>query len=180
MIIPKHVFAAYRGARAREAPANLKPIGTGPYRHVDFRPGDLIRAELNPAYHVPNRPFFDTLEVKGGGDFVSAARAVTQTGDYDFAGVLLDNEILKRLEAGGKGRVVFVRGGNIDHIQVNQTDPWREVDGERSSVKTAHPILTDPAVRAALPLLKRRRLLIPEISLVVGLPARPSPHHTIG
>src|SRR5215469_10615564 len=36
MIIPKHVFAAYRGARAREAPANLKPIGTGPYRHVDF------------------------------------------------------------------------------------------------------------------------------------------------
>jgi len=156
MIIPKHVFAAYRGARAREAPANLKPIGTGPYRHVDFRPGDLIRAELNPAYHVPNRPFFDTVEVKGGGDFVSAARAVLQTGDYDIAGVLLDDEILKRLEAGGKGRVVFVRGGNIDHIQVNQTDPGREVDGERSSVKTTHPILTDPAVRAALPLLVDR------------------------
>jgi len=156
MIIPKHVFSAYRGTRAREAPANLKPVGTGPYRHVDFKPGDLIRAELNPAYHVPNRPFFDTVEVKGGGDFVSAARAVLQTGDYDIAGVLVDDEILKRLEAGDKGRVEFVSGGNIDHIQVNQTDPWREVDGERSSVKTAHPLLTDPAVRAALPLLVDR------------------------
>ena len=42
---------------------------------------DLIRAEINQSYHVPNRPFFDRLEIKGGGDAVSAARAVLQTGD---------------------------------------------------------------------------------------------------
>src|SRR4029450_13942702 len=29
-------------------------------------------------------------------------------------------------------------------------DPWRDVDGERSSLKTTHPILSDPAVRQAL------------------------------
>ena len=45
MIIPKHVFEPFRGAKAQEAPANLKPIGTGPYRIVDFRPGDIVRAE---------------------------------------------------------------------------------------------------------------------------------------
>ncbi len=33
---------------------------------------------------------------------------------------------------------------------LNTTDPWTEVDGERSSVKTKHPTLTDPAVRQAL------------------------------
>ncbi|MGH7306644.1 MAG: ABC transporter substrate-binding protein, partial [Candidatus Rokuibacteriota bacterium] len=76
MIIPKHLFDAYRGAKSREAPANLKPIGTGAYRYVDFKPGDTVRAEAFPAYHVANRPFFDTLEMKGGGDAVSAARAV--------------------------------------------------------------------------------------------------------
>src|SRR5262249_15112345 len=43
MIVPKHLFDAYRGAKSREAPTNLKPVGTGPYRFVDFRPGDLIR-----------------------------------------------------------------------------------------------------------------------------------------
>src|SRR5438046_3626828 len=68
MVIPKHLFEAFKGAKSREAPNNLKPVGTGAYRFVDFRPGDLIRAEMNPSYHVPNWPFFDTLEMKGGGD----------------------------------------------------------------------------------------------------------------
>ena len=48
MIIPKHVFEPFRGAKSREAPANLKPVGTGPYRYVDFKAGDSIRAEMNP------------------------------------------------------------------------------------------------------------------------------------
>src|SRR5262249_9205423 len=85
LIIPKHLFEPYKGANSREAPANLKPMGTGPYRFVDFEPGDLVKGERNPAYHVPNRPYFDTIELKGGGDAVSAARAVIQTGDFDFA-----------------------------------------------------------------------------------------------
>jgi peptide/nickel transport system substrate-binding protein len=29
MLIPKHLFADYKGANSREAPANLKPVGTG-------------------------------------------------------------------------------------------------------------------------------------------------------
>jgi peptide/nickel transport system substrate-binding protein len=156
-IIPRHVFQPWRGARAREAPANLKPVGTGPYRIVEFRPGDLIRAELNPHYHVPHRPFFDTIEVKGGGDAVSAARAVLQTGEYDYAWNLqVEDDVLRRLERGGKGRVATVFGGAIEHILVNQSDPWKDVDGERGSPTSVHPFLTDPAVRTALTLLVDR------------------------
>ncbi len=157
MIIPKHVFEPFRGAKSREAPANLKPVGTGPYRYVDFKPSDIVRAELNPNYHVPNWPFFDRIELKGGGDAVSAARAVLQTGEYDFAWNLqVEDDILKRLEQGGKGRVDIAVSGNVEHINVNQTDPWTEVDGERSSAKTRHPLLMDPAVRTALALLVDR------------------------
>jgi len=156
-IIPKHVFEGFKGANAREAPANLKPVGTGAYRYVDFKPGDVVRAELNPNYHVPNRPFFDTIEMKGGGDAVSAARAVLQTGEYDFAwNIQVEDDILKRLEEGGKGRVNIALAGDIEHIQLNTTDPWNEVDGERSSPKSKHPFLTDPAVRQALSLLVDR------------------------
>jgi peptide/nickel transport system substrate-binding protein len=157
MMIPKHLFDGYRGAKSREAPTNLKPVGTGPYKIVDFRPGDSIRAEINPTYHVPNRPFFDQLELKGGGDAVSAARAVIQTGEYDWAwNMQVEDDILKRLEQGGKGRVEIAAAGGIEHIQLNQTDPWREVDGERASVKAPHPFLTDPAVKTALNLLVDR------------------------
>ncbi len=163
-IIPRHVFEPWKGARAREAPANMRPVGTGPYRIVDFRPGDLIRAELNPHYHVPNRPFFDTVEVKGGGDAVSAARAVLQTGEYDYAWNLqVEDDVLKRLERGGKGRVITTFGGAIEHLLVNQSDPWKEVDGERASAKSVHPFLTDPGVRAALRLLVDRAAVQTEI-----------------
>ena len=165
MIIPRHVHEPYRGSRSREAPANLRPVGTGPYRYVDFKPGDLIKAEINPDYHVPNRPFFDTVEVKGGGDAVSAARAVLQSGTYDYAPYMIgvDDSILTRLEAGGKGKLDLAFGGDITHIQVNQTDPWKEVDGERSSIKTLHPFLNDPAVKTALGLLIDRTSIQQEV-----------------
>jgi peptide/nickel transport system substrate-binding protein len=159
MVIPKHLFEPYKGAKSRDAPANLKPVGTGPYRFVDFKPGDLIKGERNSAYYLPNRPHFDTIEMKGGGDAVSAARAVIQTGEYDYAwNMQVEDEILLRLESGSgaRGRVEIVKGGNIEHIELNNTDPWTEVDGERSSPKSKHPLFSDPAVRRALGLLVDR------------------------
>jgi len=158
MIIPKHLFADFSGAKSRDAPTNLKPVGTGPYKFVDFKPGDMVRGELNTNYHAANRPHFDTIEMKGGGDAVSAARAVLQTGEYDYAWNLqVEDEILLRLEKGGKGATLIAPGGNIEHIQLNSTDPWTEVDGERSSMKSKHPTLTDKAVRRALGLLIDRK-----------------------
>jgi len=156
-IIPRHVFAPFKGARSREAPANLKPVGTGPYRYADFKPGDLVRAEVFPGYHEANWPFFDRLEMKGGGDAVSAARAVIQTGEYDFAwNMQVEDDVLRRMEQGGKGRLDIAWGGGIEQIFFNFSDPLREIDGERSSVKAPHPFLTDPAVRTALSLLVDR------------------------
>ena len=157
-LIPKHLFADYIGAKSRDAPTNLKPVGTGPYRFVDFKPGDMVRGEINMDYHVPNRPHFDSIEMKGGGDAVSAARAVLQTGEYDYAwNMQVEDEILLRLEKGGKGKSVITPGGNIEFIGLNSTDPWTEVEGERASMKTKHPLLSDKAVRQALALLIDRR-----------------------
>jgi peptide/nickel transport system substrate-binding protein len=157
MIIPKHLFEPFKGAKSREAPTNLKPVGTGAYRFVDFKPGDMVRGQLNPTYHLPNRPYFDTIEMKGGGDAVSAARAVIQTGEFDFAwNMQVEDEVLKRLEEGGKGRAEIYTSGNIEFIQLNTTDPWKTVDGERSHAKTPHPVLAEKAVRDALNLLVDR------------------------
>lgn len=157
-IIPKHLFAAYKGDNSRQSPNNLSPVGTGPYKFVSFQPGDLVRGELNPDYHMPNRPYFDTIEMKGGGDATSAARAVIQTGDYDYAwNTLVEDKVLQQLEKGGKGRAIFPSGGNqIEFIAINFSDPNVEVDGERSSVNRKHPLLSDPAVRKALSLLVDR------------------------
>jgi peptide/nickel transport system substrate-binding protein len=157
-IMPKHVFEPYMGAKSRENPANLKPVGTGPYKIVDFKPGDILRAEAFKDYHVPNQPHFDALEIKGGGDATSAARAVLQTGEYDLAwNLAVEDEILKRLESAGKGRMEFYAGSDIEFVSLNVTDPWNEVEGERASVKSKHPAFSDKAVRDAMNLLIDRK-----------------------
>jgi peptide/nickel transport system substrate-binding protein len=154
MIIPKHLFVDYVGPKSRDAPTNLKPVGTGPYLFEDFKPGDMVRGKRNPDYHVPNRPYFDTIEIKGGGDAVSAARAVLQTGEFDYAwNMQVEDEILHKLEAGGQGKVSIVPTGNIEFIALNFADPAVEVDGERASTKTHHPLFSDPAVREAINIL---------------------------
>ena len=158
MIIPKHLFEPYIGAKSREAPTNLKPVGTGPYKFVDFKPGDMVRGEINTAYHMPNRPYFDSIEMKGGGDATSAARAVLQTGEYDYAWNLqVEDEVLKRMEAGGKGKAFIVPSGDIEFIMLNLTDPWTEVDGERASPNSKHFAFSDPKVREAMSYVADRK-----------------------
>ena len=159
-IIPKHRFKDFAASNARDAPTNLRPVGTSAYKFVSFAPGDNLRAELNPNYHMDNRPYFDTLEIKGGGDAVSAARAVLQTGDFDYAwNMQVEDAILKRLEEAGRGKINIVEGGSIEFVQLNTTDPNREVDGERSHISTQHPAFRDPAVREAMALLIDRGAL---------------------
>ena len=117
-----------------------------------------MHGEINNNYHMPNRPYFDSIEMKGGGDATSAARAVLQTGEYDYAWNLqVEDEVLKRMEAGGKGRAHIVASGDIEFIQLNPTDPWTEVDGERASVKSKHFAFSDPAVLKAMALLADRQ-----------------------
>ncbi|HRA61866.1 MAG TPA: ABC transporter substrate-binding protein, partial [Burkholderiaceae bacterium] len=111
MLIPKHLFGPFAGGKSRDAPNNLKPVGTGPYKFADFKPGDMVRGTINTSYHMANRPYFDAIEMKGGGDAASAARAVLQTGEYDYAWNLqVEDEVLKKMEAGGKGKVSITEG----------------------------------------------------------------------
>ncbi|MEM8808668.1 MAG: peptide ABC transporter substrate-binding protein, partial [Cyanobacteria bacterium P01_G01_bin.38] len=152
MILPAHAFEDYTGANVREAPANLQPIGTGPYQAVEFKPGDVVVYEPNPNYREADTLAFERIELKGGGDATSAARAVLQTGDADFAyNIQVEAPVLKQLEEAGQGRLVTAFGSLVERIVINFTDPNQATaDGERSSVDFPHPFLTDLRVRQAL------------------------------
>jgi peptide/nickel transport system substrate-binding protein len=154
MVLPKHMFEAYNGANGREAPANTMPVGTGPYRVVEFTPGDVVVYEANPNYRDADSLAFSRVELKGGGDATSAARAVLQTGDVDYAyNLQVEANVLEQLAQGGQGEVVANFGSLIERIVLNFTDPNQATaDGEVSSVEFDHPYLSDPQVREALAL----------------------------
>jgi peptide/nickel transport system substrate-binding protein len=171
-ILPKHALEKYVGSASREAPFNQKAFGTGPYLVQEFKPGDVLTLVPNPNYRESNKPFFKQIEIKGGGDAASAARAVLQTGEYDFAWNLqVEWPVLNSFLQAGKGDLVVGTGDGVEHITFNQTDPNTEVDGERSSLKTKHPFLTDVRVRQAMALAVDRQTMAKQLYGPTGDPS---------
>jgi peptide/nickel transport system substrate-binding protein len=186
MIIPQHIFGPYKGANARNAPNNLKPLGTGPYKFDSFVPGDNLQASIYPNYHIPNRPFFDSIYMKGGGDAVSAARAVLQTGDYDYGwNMQVEYDQLQQFQKGGPGTIVIYPGSAAESMYFNLTDPNQTVDGQVSALGTKHPFFSDVNVRQAFNLMFDRKTVQQQLygaegqleNYLVYLPAKylPSP-----
>jgi len=94
MILPAHKFEAFNGSNARQAEANILPVGTGPYRvippgiepqEVIFLGSELIETnkieyEPNPFFREADKPYFRKVILKGGGTVNEAARSVLQDG----------------------------------------------------------------------------------------------------
>ena len=163
-IIPQHIFKDFIGAKSSEAPANLQPVGTGAYQVVEFKPGDIIVLEPNPNFREADKPYFSRVELKGGGDATSAARAVLQTGDADYAWNLqVEAQVLDQLAKEGQGYLLLNPGGNSERIELNRADPNQEIDGERASVQSPHPFFTDLKVRQAFSLAVDRQTIVDQL-----------------
>jgi peptide/nickel transport system substrate-binding protein len=161
-VIQAAQFADCLGAKAPECTdANFGPIGTGPFTVTEFRPNDVISLEANQNYRDPEKPAFATVTLKGGGDATAAGRSVLETGEFDYAWNLqLAPDVLKNMEAAGKGQVISAFGTLVERILVNQTNPDPALGDERSTAKHPHPFLTDKAVRQALSMAIDRNLLV--------------------
>lgn len=161
-IIQAKQFADCLGAKAPTCTeANFYPVGTGPFLITSFKANDAIQLKANPNYRDPNKPAFAEVNVKGGGDALGAARAVLQTGEYDYAvNLQLAPDVLSEMGKGDKGKVAFSFGTTVEFLFMNLTDPSPTLPAnERSTAKHPHPILSDVRVRKALSMaLDRARL----------------------
>jgi peptide/nickel transport system substrate-binding protein len=152
-ILPEHILSDFVGEEAPNAPFNLAPIGTGPYKVVDFIPGDTVLYDIHTEYWAPGKPYFDQVELKGGGDAASAARAVLQSGEADWAWNLqVEAQILESLSDAGAGTLITWPGAGTEKLLFNHTDPETEKDGQRSHRDVPHPHFQDLRVRQAVAL----------------------------
>jgi peptide/nickel transport system substrate-binding protein len=152
-VYPKHVLGAGGDQKAANDAFLAKPTGTGPYKVDSFSPNDQVIYSVNDNFRDANSPYFAKINLKGGGDATSAARAVLETGDYDYAWNLqVEAPVLNQMLQAGKGDLVTAPGSGVEQILFNMTDPNTEVDGERSSPKSQHPFLVDQRVRQAMAL----------------------------
>ncbi len=183
-VYPKHILEV-EGAHDEYV---LNPIGTGPYVVESFSVNDQVTYIPNVNYREPNKPYFSRVLLKGGGDAASAARAVIQTGEYDFAWNLqVEPAVIDEMMAGDNtyGFAKVTPGANVERINFNFSDPNTEVDGQRSEINTPHPFLTDPEVRRAITSAVDRELIATEFygegnpaakNILSGIPALESPN----
>jgi peptide/nickel transport system substrate-binding protein len=144
--------------------ANNAPIGTGPYKLREFKPGDVVVYDMNENYRDPNKPFFKEVQMKGGGDATSAARAVFQTGDTDYAWNLqVEAAVLEQLQQGGQGELLTIFGSSLERLVINFTDPNPDLGDERAELSHPHPFLTDLKVRQALAMAIDRKIMADQL-----------------
>lgn len=161
-VLQKAQFADCLGPKAQQCgQENAAPIGTGPFVVRLFQPGNLAEFTANPAYRTPRQPAFDRVVLQGGGEAAGAARAVLQTGEADFATNLqLPPEVLRTMQATGRGRLLTAFGPLLERLVFNLTDPDPALRSGRSTTSHPHPVLSDARVREALSLALDRAALV--------------------
>jgi peptide/nickel transport system substrate-binding protein len=83
-VLPRHI---YEGTNILTNPANLRPVGNGPFKFKEWRKGEYLLLERNPDYWDAGRPYLDSIVVTFTPD--EGARAVAlEAGELDLAGGL--------------------------------------------------------------------------------------------
>jgi peptide/nickel transport system substrate-binding protein len=81
-IIPRHLF---EGSDPKTSKYANQPIGTGPFRFVEWRRGELIRLDRNPDYWRKGRPYLDRLLARFITDSATRTASI-EKGDVHLAG----------------------------------------------------------------------------------------------
>src|SRR5215472_5326493 len=114
----------------------LRPIGTGPFKFVEFKPNEFIKLAKNPDYWKPGRPYLDAIEytvIKNTSTWVLAVGA----GQFDRTPVgIMSIPVMKEVQKAAPGIKCEIVPWNISrHLIVNRgTAPFDNPDLRRAMV----------------------------------------------
>ena len=174
-VISRAQFADCVGAAATSCEEqNTAPLGGGPYRIIYFEPNERAVYERNPFYYG-EEPYFDRVVLVGGGDAASAASAVLERGEADYAWNLqVEPETLASMEAAGLGELIVSFTSLVERIVVNQTNADPALGDDRSEYldgENPHPFLTFKPIRQAMSMAIDRGLIATQL---YGFAAKPT------
>ena len=101
------------------------PIGTGPFKFVEFKPNERITVSRNPDYWKPDRPYLDGIEYTIIKNISTAVLGFT-AGKFDttFIPVSLTVPLLNQVQSQMPDAICEVTPGTINrHLLVNRDKP---------------------------------------------------------
>lgn len=154
-MLPKHLF---EGTDLRQNPHANKPLGTGPFRFVEWQKGQYIRLDRNDQYWKPGRPYLDRIVARFIPDPATRAAAM-EKGEVHFAAFdAIPFVDVKRLDA-------------LPHIDItlegySMINPITVLE-----INTKRPPLDRKEVRQAIAYALDRRFIVDNIWFGFGRPA---------
>ena len=141
--------AAYQAAIVSESVVDkltTHPIGTGPFRFVEYRPGDQLVMERNPDYFLPGVPKLDRVIIRIIPEFTTAVAAL-ESGAVD-AVFDLPPEQVDKLKHSTVAHIDEVQAGRWQGIiWNNQMKPFDDIRVRRAFSKLVDkPALVDIAM----------------------------------
>jgi len=143
-IVPNHLYGE---GNPQGNPANIAPIGTGPFRFKSWVRGSHIVYERNPNYWDAPKPYIDELIVRFIPD-AGARAAALETGELDLAG---ENPVpltdIARLKA-------------LPHLEITTDGYSYNANARRIEFNLDNQYFAKPQVRQAVAhALDRQRIL---------------------
>ena len=148
-ILPKHIWEGVENPRAD---ATSLPVGTGPFKMVEYNPGVSYRLEANDDY-FGGAPLVDTLVMPVVTD-AQAAFAGLQTGELDFVTRNLPAPLVPRVQENEELSVIT--GSRMQSLYV--------------MFNTRKPNLRNPAVRKAMSLALDTQVIVDIVEGGLGRP----------
>jgi len=155
-IIPKHIYGD--GQDIKTHPANLAPVGSGPFMLDSYTPGETIVLKKNPNFFIKDRPKLDEIVVRIIPD-PSALLIAVENGDADFYPFMGGSQEIKRLEKVDRLAIDDEGGAAIGPIT------WL-------AFNTASPKLSDKRVRQAIAYAVDRDFVLKALQRGVSKPQR--------
>ncbi|MGY6536989.1 MAG: ABC transporter substrate-binding protein [Pararhodobacter sp.] len=94
-IIPEHVYGD--GQDVANHPANSAPVGSGPFRLAEFRPGEQITLERFDDFFIDGRPYLDRIIIRIVRDPSTMVLAM-EAGEADMLPYFAESQGIRRLQ----------------------------------------------------------------------------------
>jgi peptide/nickel transport system substrate-binding protein len=144
-IMPKHI---YEGSDPLKNPANVKPIGTGPFKFKEWERGNYIMLERNPDYWDAGKPYLDAIIFRiipdGSARAVALESGAVQYGTQ-YVVPLNDVARLAKLPNLNVTTAGYEYNTSVNYLEFNLRRPYLQDRRVRQAI--AHTINTDFLVK---------------------------------
>ncbi len=123
------------------------PVGTGPFKFVEWKRGDSVSMERNPNYWNPQLPYLDKVTFRFIKD-PSAQAAALKAGDVDLLGWLLAPELAADIAKDKRFKVLA--GASTSEVVMSTNNKAKPFDNKLVRQAMAHAIDRKAAIELVM------------------------------